>query len=93
MARNRRKKRRWLRTLLVFVLTPLTVWMAAFLIWFFWYDITRQASTGNVARVPGFNANRDGNPGTARNASRRERPQETIPEEDRKTLDDILKRR
>ena len=75
------------------MLTPLTIWAAAFLIWFFWYDITRQASTGNVARGPGFNANRDGSVGTARDASRQEPPRENIPEEDRKTLDDILKRR
>ncbi len=85
MARNRRKKRRWLRTLLVFVLTPLTVWAAAFLIWFFWYDITRQANTDKGAGSRKASA--------APDASRREPPRESIPEEDRKTLDEILKRR
>jgi hypothetical protein len=85
--RRRRKKRRWLRALGLFVITPLAVWLLAFLIWFFWHDIA------GVSTRPGAGSLRDGESGQSRDGRRAKRTRETIPDEDRKKLDDILKRR
>jgi len=50
---RRRKKHRWLRPLFLFVITPLTLWILAFLVWLFWHDITRLVAPGKATTRPG----------------------------------------
>lgn len=77
----------------MFVTIPLVVWFLAFLIWFFWQDIMRLVAPGKTATRPGISAPRK----EERVKDQRSQPTrpapENIPEEDRKKLDDILKRR
>jgi hypothetical protein len=89
VARKKRKKHPW-RTLLIFVMTPLTVWFLAFLIWFFWYDMTRLFGPGKSVMRP-TSPQREG----AINRERRpaKAAPENIPDEDRRKLEDILQRR
>jgi hypothetical protein len=92
MARKKQRKKSWLRLLALFLVTPLAVWLIAFLIWFYWYDLSSLFTKDAPGRV---------NPNRARQIEqddRRERapapqPQEKIFEEDRKKLEDVLKRR
>ncbi|MGH7854643.1 MAG: hypothetical protein ACREP3_14450 [Candidatus Binatia bacterium] len=92
MARKKQRKRGWLRTLVLFLLIPLAVWSIAFLIWFYWYDLSNLFSRegpGRASPKPPRQTEKD---------DRRERtpapqPQEKIFEEDRKQLEDVLKRR
>jgi hypothetical protein len=86
VAQKKRKKRHWFRSLVFFVMTPLTVWALAFLIWLYWGDITRLFNPG--ANTPPAKASKE--------VERSTKPsdktaQEGIGEEDRKKLDDILK--
>jgi hypothetical protein len=50
---RRRKTHRWLRSFFLFVITPLIVWILAFLIWLFWYDIMRLVAPGKAPSRPG----------------------------------------
>jgi hypothetical protein len=71
-------------------MVPLAVWFAAFLLWFFWYDI--------AGLVRGDGSHPDSAPKASRRAGTlaappTSRPEEKILNEDRKTLDDIIKKR
>ena len=89
MARKTRKKHRWFRSLVLFVMTPILVWVLAFLAWFFWRDITKLFDKRGPAKTPPGVSR-----GTEKTQLRREnKSQEKIPEEDRKKLDEILKNR
>jgi hypothetical protein len=74
-------------------MTPFVIWFAAFLIWFFWYDLTGLEKS--VKRSPPLNAvsPQDLVPKKDRDTQPAKGPRESIPKEDRKKLDDILKRR
>jgi hypothetical protein len=92
MARKKQRKITWLRTLLLFLLVPLAVWLAAFLLWFFWHDINNLFTPDDArrlrpkpARQSEKNENRERAPGP--------QPQERIFDEDRKKLEEILKQR
>lgn len=87
MATRKRKKRSWLRTLLFFILFPLIVWLIAFLLWFYWRELSvlfkRDSAPVNApARVR-----------ERGEAPPAKRPPEKILDEDRKKLEEILKRR
>jgi len=90
VAKKRKKKRRWLRSLLIFTGLPLIVWFAAFLLWFFWYDIA-----GFVGREEGKTRNLS----TATQTSAKVKPlpaappEEKLLNEDRKRLEDIIDKR
>jgi hypothetical protein len=94
VARKKRKKRSWRRTLLIFTVTPLAIWFVALILWFFWDDMMRLVAPPRTPARPGITSPRDGE-----RAKERQPPQpakaarESIPDEDRKKLDDILKRR
>jgi hypothetical protein len=84
--KRRRRKRTWLGSLLFFILTPLIIWLVAFLIWLYWYDITA------------FSSRRDSTPGqgTSKEVDKSTKPtdkvfKERIGEEDRRNLEEILK--
>jgi len=86
MAKKRRRKRSWLRKLLFFICTPLIIWFLAFLIWFYWNDITGLSSRHN--RTPGTRAEK---PVDRPSKQSDKTAQERIPEEDRSKLEEILK--
>jgi len=70
-------------------MTPILVWVLAFVIWFFWRDIAKLFDkTGPAKKPPAVSR------GTEKTQPRREnKSQEKIPEEDRRKLDEILKNR
>ena len=41
MARKKRPKRSWLKTLLIYIFVPLIVWFLAFVTWLYWDDIAK----------------------------------------------------
>jgi hypothetical protein len=85
VAKKRKRKTSWLKILLFFILTPFIVWALAFLIWFYWYDIT-----GRDDKIPPAKAGKEVERSTKpSDQSARER----IGEEDRRKLDEILKNR
>ena len=89
MAQKKRKKRSWLRNLLLFIFTPIVIWILAFLLWFFWRDIAKLFDKNAPSKTP---------PGVSRGTEkaqprRENKSQEKIPEEDRRKLDEILKNR
>ena len=95
VANKRRKKQRsWLKKLLFFVSVPLIVWFAAFLIWFYWNGLSGLFTDAQKQEAqPVIKGSRPVEPGESSENSRAKRSQETIHDEDRKKLDDILKRR
>jgi hypothetical protein len=92
--KRRKKKGSWLKKLLLLVSIPLICWFAAFVIWFYWNNLTRlfTGSHKQGAR-PAPKASARSEPGDNSEAPPSKRPQEKILEEDRKKLEDILKRR
>jgi hypothetical protein len=64
---------------------PLITWFIAFLIWFYWYDLTGTAEKRTERTRPVAKANPSDSPPA-------KAPRERILEEDRKRLEDILKR-
>jgi hypothetical protein len=89
VAARKRKKKSWIKRPVFYVCFPLVVWFAAFLIWFYWRDL--QALFGKDTapmRVM---------PKAARSEKAERIPanpsQEKILDEDRKRLEDILKRK
>ena len=93
MARKKQRKRSRLRTFLLLLVIPFLVWLIAFLLWFFWYDLSKSFTKDNARQV---------RPKPARQGEQEERrertappsqPREKIFEEDRKQLDELLKRR
>ena len=87
MAKKKRKKKRWLHSLLVYTGVPLAVWFVAFLLWFFWYDIA-----GLVKRQP-ITAPKAGRTRERIKPSPATPAEEKILNEDRKRLEDILNKR
>jgi len=89
VAQKRSKKTSWLRTFLLFIFTPIIIWFLAFVIWFFWRDITKLFDKKGTAKTPPAVSR-----GTEKSQPRRKNEsQEKIPDEDRKKLDEILKNR
>ena len=87
MAKRKRKKRSRLRTLLFFVLFPLIVWLIAFSLWFYWGDLSALWSKKSVPAIaPAKSRERSEAPPA-------KPPREKILDEDRKKLEEILKRR
>ena len=87
MAKRKRKKRGWLRTLIFFILFPLIVWLIAFLLWFYWRDLSTLWNKKSApVEMPAKSRERD----ETRPAKH---PPEKILDEDRKKLEEILKRR
>jgi hypothetical protein len=90
VAKRKRKKRSWIKTLLRYILIPIAIWFIAFLIWFYWSHVVGLFSTGAEK------------PNAVPKATRRDEKSEAAPDkrgaekildEDRKKLEDILRRR
>ncbi len=92
MARKKQPKRRWLRALVLLITVPLIVWAGAFLLWLHWHDLNRWLGSEDAAQhtphTPPLIRKEE-----ARSRGVPERPQEKITDEDRRNLEDILKRR
>jgi hypothetical protein len=87
VATRRRKKRSWLKTVLFYILFPLAVWFVAFLLWFYWRDVsTLFGKDRRQPKPPPAKANPS-------EVAPTKRPQEKILDQDRKELEEILKRR
>jgi hypothetical protein len=86
--KRRNKKSGWLRAALLFVFVPLFVWALAFLIWFNWTDFNHFLGFGK--KTPATNPSTQ----LERPSKQTEKPPpEKILDEDRKKLEEILKRR
>lgn len=92
MARKKKRKKIWLRILLLFIFVPLTAWSIAFLIWFYWYDIVSGLKPDRSWKSQP-NAVRQREREEVRDTGGSKSPRERILDEDRKKLEDILKRR
>jgi len=93
MAQKKRKKRGWFRRLLFYIFLPIFIWFVAFLVWFYWYELTRLFSGGANRSKPAAKTSRQLDKSEKAESSPTNRPREKILEEDRKSLEDILKRR
>jgi hypothetical protein len=65
---------------------PVITWLAAFLIWFYWHDLTGTDSRRTDRAQPSSKTNPNDSTPT-------KPPKEKILDEDRKKLEDILKQR
>jgi len=96
MAQKQKKqkiKRGVLRTVLFFILFPLMVWFVAFLLWFYWYDLTRFFGPSERSAKPLVKSERRNDKVESGGAAQTSQPKEKLSDEDRKKLDEILKRR
>jgi hypothetical protein len=86
VAKKRRRKRGWLKSLLLFVFTPLVIWFFAFVVWLNWDAIVKLISRETEKTRPPA--------GAVRKADKGDSPSnEKILDDDRKRLDEILKKR
>ena len=82
--KQRKKKRSLLKRLLLYISIPMVVWFLAFVLWFFWQDMMRPAEKPkSTATPPSSEPSRPARPS---------RSDEKIREEDRRKLEDIIKR-
>jgi len=85
VAKKKKRKLGWLRKLLLFICTPIIIWFLAFLIWFYWNDITKSSTANKGKTQPAPKAIQRAEPPAKQSAD------EKILDEDRKKLDEILK--
>jgi hypothetical protein len=91
MAQRHRQKRSWLKRLFVYIFVPLAVWIVAFVIWFYWYDFRGHSGKDNEPKNrPKATREFDKAEKVERGAAKR--PPEKIFDEERKKLEDIIKR-
>ena len=92
MARKKQRKKSWLRTAVLLLLLPPIVWFVAFLLWFYWYDLSAVVTKDHAPPArskPARQVDKD----ERRESVPAKRPEERILDDDRKRLEDILKRR
>jgi predicted PurR-regulated permease PerM len=92
VATKRSRKRSWLRSLLIFIFTPLIIWFFAFVIWFYWSDISRLLSNAKEPSKTSPKTLRKNDQPDRPETAAEKRAQEKILDEDRKQLEDILKK-
>lgn len=91
--KKRKSKRGVLRTALFYILFPLAVWFVAFLLWFYWHDLTRLFGRSERSAKPIVKSERRDNKVERGGPAPASQPKEKLSDEDRKKLDEILKRR
>jgi len=99
MAQKKRKKRHWLRLLVLCVSFPIVVWLGAFFVWFFWADLTRiffkeaTKPSAVVKTEPKVERNLErADENTSAQKAPNDRAPEKLVDEDREKLDAIIKR-
>jgi hypothetical protein len=91
MAQRQRRKGSRLKRLLIYIFVPLGVWLIAFVIWFYWYDFRGHSVKDKEPKnLP--KAARDLDKGEKLERGAAKRPPEKIFDEERKKLQDIIKR-
>ena len=90
--KKKAKKKNWLKTVLVYIFVPLTIWFLAFIAWLYWDDIAKLFSkdSDNERRAPRASRKFEK---SDKGAGQTKPPQENILDDDRKKLEDILKQR
>jgi hypothetical protein len=91
MAQRQRRKRSLVKRLLVYIFVPLSVWLIAFLIWFYWNDFRGLSVKDKEPKNPP-KATREVGKGEKVERGAAKRPPEKIFDEERKKLEDIIKR-
>jgi hypothetical protein len=88
---KKKRSRSWLKKLLLLILTPIFIWLAAFIIWFRWDDI--RVLFNKPEEPPKASDGRTRQIDDSRGAEARldKPPRENIFEEDRRKLEEILK--
>jgi len=92
-----KKKRSWLRRVLFYLLFPIVVWTAAFLVWFYWPDLTQNfskpAAKPTASVKPEAKVERpDTGKADKTEVPAANRSSEKLADEEREKLDAILKR-
>jgi cytoskeletal protein RodZ len=103
---RRKKKSAWKKRLVLFVFMPLFVWFLAFLFWFNWGHIEKFFAKDRRANPAKASRNLDQSEKPIKSdaadraeknqrteSSREARPKEKILDEERKNLEDILKKK
>ena len=85
MATRKRKKRSWFKMLLIYIFVPLGAWLVAAVLWLYWPEISGSFAPNREPQRPVAKSNRSEPAGA--------KPREKILDEDRKKLEDIVKRR
>jgi hypothetical protein len=88
MARQRKRKKNRLKSLLLFIVTPVFVWLLAFVVWFYWNSITLLFRQGELPPKARPKAARKIDQSDPADKGVKER----ISDEERKKLDEILKK-
>jgi hypothetical protein len=91
MVQRRKPQGSRLRKLLVYIFVPLFVWLSGFVIWFYWYDL-RALLTRPTDPTPQPKVTRPVDRTDKAERPPAKRPQEKIFDNERKKLDDIIKR-
>ena len=88
MARKRKRKRNRLKSLLLFIIAPVFIWLLAFVVWLYWNPIASLFRQGEISSKTRPQAARK----IDTDESAGKRVKEEISDEDRKKLDEILKK-
>ena len=91
--KKRKNKRGALRTVLFYILFPLMVWFVAFLLWFYWHNLTKLFGHSEPRAKPIVKSERRSDKVERGASTPANQPKEKLSDEDREKLDEILKRR
>jgi len=91
MAQKRKRKTSWVKRLVIYLFVPLTVWLMAFLVWFYWFDL-RELFVKDQASKNHPKAARQLDKSDKAERPAAKRSPEKIFDDERKKLDDIIKR-
>jgi hypothetical protein len=87
MARKRKRKKTRFKSLLLFIITPVFIWLLAFVVWLYWNPIASLFRQGEISSKALPQAARKIDAGEPAGKGVKER----ISDEDRKKLNEILK--
>lgn len=92
MAKRKRRKRGRLKSVFLFVLTPIIIWILAFFTWLYWNDIVRNFTPGKAQPERPAKAGHKQERKQVPVAPDEKMSSEEIREEDRNRLDEIIRR-
>ena len=92
MARKKRRKTSWFKRLLLFIFLPIFIWVAAFFLWLYWEDMMKLIGRKQQAKPPARAVVEPRREPERKVAPQPNNSREQIREEDRRQLEDILKR-
>lgn len=87
MTKKKKRKIGWLGKIVFLIGTPIIIWFIAFLIWFYWNDLTKSFTATKGKAQPAPKATRQADPPTKKSGD------EKIFDEDREKLDEILNKK